>query len=295
MAWQRTVPFGYQTQNGETVPHPDESTAVRRIFNRYLEGASYRAIAGEMSGSGFRYHTGTPEWNKHMIKRILENARYVGADGWPEIIPADVFHHATMLRASKTEGRREHPACVNAIKRKLVCAVCETPFNVSPSFRDGIRWWRCAGECGHMLKLADAELDRRVTALLNRLTEQPTLLDMTAANTPVPAPPEAERIQNELYRELGKADWNGDHAKSLAFARAARHYEALGDRDTRMARVAAIKEKLSDMPSLAVFDGELFHEAAEALLAYANGVLALKLISGAIVKENESEEGKHIC
>jgi hypothetical protein len=288
MARHRIIPFGYQIQNGETLPHPDESAAARRIFNRHLEGGSYRAIADEMNGGGIHYHAATPEWNKQMVKRILENARYTGADGWPKIITGDVFNQAAELRMSKAKNQREHPACVNAVKRKLVCAVCGTPYNVSAYCRGGIRWWRCAGECGHMLKLADAELERRVTALLNRLVEQPPLLDMATTNAPVS--PEAERIQNELYRELSKADWNENRAQSLAFACAAERYQALGDGDARMARAAALKEKLSGMTTLAGFDDTLFHEAAEALLVYADGALALKLVSGVIVKENESRE-----
>jgi hypothetical protein len=294
MAWERTIPFGYQMQNGEILPHPDESAAVRRIFNRYLGGGSYRAIAVEMSGGGLRYHTATPEWNKHMVKRILENARYIGDENWPGIIPEDVFYRVAELRVSKTEGWREHPACVNTVKRKLVCATCGAPYNASAYCRDGVRWWRCGGgKCGATLKLADAELEQRVTTLLNCLVEQPSLLDMAAADALVPL--EAERLQNELYRELGKADWNEEYAKSLAFARAAEQYKSLGDRDIRMARAAALKEKLSGMAPLAAFEGGLFHEAAEALLVYGDGVLALELANGAIVKENESGEEKHIC
>jgi hypothetical protein len=289
MAWQRKIPFGYRIQDGETVLHPDEADAVRGIFDRYLKGGSYRTIANGMSGDGFHYHEATPKWNKHMVTRILENARYTGADGWLTIIPGDVFDQAAELRASKTEGCREQPVCVNAVKRKLICAICGTSYSVSSHTRDGIRWRHCGNEeCGAMLKLADAELERRVTALLNRLAEQPSLLDMATSDAPMS--PDAERIQNELYRELGKADWDENRAQSLAFAYAAEHYQALGDGDARMARAAALKEKLSGMTTLAAFDGELFHEAVEALLVYADGALALKLVSGVIVKENESGE-----
>jgi hypothetical protein len=289
MAWQRKIPFGYRMQDGETVLHPDEADAVRGIFDRYLKGGSYRAIANGMSGGELRYHTNAPKWNKHMVKRMLENPRYAGAEGWPAIIPEDIFDQVAELRASKTEGCREQPVCVNAVKRKLICAICGTSYSVSSHTRDGIRWRHCGNdECGAMLKLADAELERRVTALLNRLAEQPSLLDM--ATTDAPVSPDAERIQNELYRELGKADWDENRAQFLAFACAAERYQALGDGDARMARAAALKEKLPGMATLAGFDGALFHEAVEALLVYADGALALKLISGVIVKENESGE-----
>ena len=292
MSWQRKIPFGYQIQNGKAVPQPDEANAVRQIFGRYLGGDSYLVIAAAMSGDGVRYHAATPEWNKHMVKRILENARYNGGDGWPEIVSADIFNQAAQIRASKTESWREHPACNDTVKRKLACGVCGTPFRVQTSFRDGVRWWHCGNDgCGGMLKIADAELERRVTALLNRLISQPGLPDMPPAAAPLSL--ESERTQNELYRELGKTDWNEDYAKSLALACAAERYEALGNRDLIIQKTAGLGARLSGMAPLTAFDSGLFHEAADALMVGADGALALKLTGGSLIAENESGEVEH--
>ena len=87
MAWQRRIPLGYEIQGGQLRPHPQEGDAVRYIFGQYLAGASLLAIAEGMTGRGPRYHQHTPEWNKHMVKRVLENARYTGSDGYPRWCP----------------------------------------------------------------------------------------------------------------------------------------------------------------------------------------------------------------
>lgn len=76
MAWQRKTPFGYQIQNGRITCHPEEAESVRYIFSHYLLGSSYNQIADEMAQQGVRYHQHTAQWNKHMVKRILENERY---------------------------------------------------------------------------------------------------------------------------------------------------------------------------------------------------------------------------
>ena len=86
MAWQRTIPFGYTMENGAIQCHPAESEAVREIYSRYLDGAAYSKIADEMMRQGIHYHQHTAEWNKHMVKRILENERYLGEKGYPAII-----------------------------------------------------------------------------------------------------------------------------------------------------------------------------------------------------------------
>ena len=73
MAWQRKIPFGYEVRGGLIQPHPQEADAVRYIFRQYQAGASLLAIAEDMTRQGIRYHRHTAEWNKNMVKRILEN------------------------------------------------------------------------------------------------------------------------------------------------------------------------------------------------------------------------------
>ena len=91
MAWQRKIPFGYQVQNGRINCHPEEAELVRAIFSRYLLGGSYSQIADEMTQQGVRYHQHTAQWNKHMVKRILENERYLGMDGYPQLVTDEEF------------------------------------------------------------------------------------------------------------------------------------------------------------------------------------------------------------
>ena len=80
MAWQRKIPFGYEVRGGLIQPHPQEADVVRHIFGQYLAGASLLTIAEGMTQCGPRYHQHTAEWNKNMVKRILENAKYTGVD-----------------------------------------------------------------------------------------------------------------------------------------------------------------------------------------------------------------------
>lgn len=78
MAWQRKIPFGYMMENGIPTRCEAEATAVQAIYAMYRSGSSYNQIASEMERRGVPYHAHTPQWNKHMVKRILENPRYLG-------------------------------------------------------------------------------------------------------------------------------------------------------------------------------------------------------------------------
>ena len=78
MAWQRTIPFGYQMRQGRIVREETESATVREIFNRYLQSESLQHIAEALTTEGIRYRQHSTSWNKGMVKRILENEHYLG-------------------------------------------------------------------------------------------------------------------------------------------------------------------------------------------------------------------------
>ena len=101
MAWQRKTPFGYMIRDGLIQPHPQETDTVRYIFGQYLAGASLLAIAEDMTRQGIRYHSHTAAWNKNMVKRILENSKYIGADNWPRLVPDEDFAAAQRLRTER--------------------------------------------------------------------------------------------------------------------------------------------------------------------------------------------------
>lgn len=107
MAWQRKTPFGYMVRDGETVPCPTEADAVQDIFTRYLAGATYNEIAERMSRGNTPYHQHTSQWNKHMIKRILENGKYLGTGGYPRLISDDEF---LAVQLQKKTGLTSPPA-----------------------------------------------------------------------------------------------------------------------------------------------------------------------------------------
>ena len=86
----RKLPFGYQRCFGDIVPHAAEAEAVRKIYQNYLAGASFRQIAEGLQAQGIPYD-GDKQWNKNMVARILENERYTGIGPFPALVPAELF------------------------------------------------------------------------------------------------------------------------------------------------------------------------------------------------------------
>lgn len=289
MAWQRKIPFGYRMERGEIVPHPEEAEAVAFIYGLYRQGESYLRIAGAMSELGVRYHEATCEWNKHMIKRMLENPKYAGQEPFPAIVPAEVWREAQAVRDRKTTGWKSQSPCVELLKRGMVCGECGAAFSRhTPTNASGNRWWHCSNpECSCTLKMRDDTLEEAVTALLNRLVTEPELLDPREPGER-PLSLEAARMQNEINRELGKTEINEEYLTALIFSCAAEKYEML-DSGEAQRKTARLKAELRERPLLTAFDASLFSETTEALLVSADGSLALRLYSGGDITETGKE------
>lgn len=106
MGRNRVLPFGYRICSGEIVVDAPEAMVIRKVFDEYLAGASYADIAELLQRMGVRYHANTPAWNKQMINRMIENAKYTGSDDYPEIVSCEVFCRASAIRESKHVERQ---------------------------------------------------------------------------------------------------------------------------------------------------------------------------------------------
>lgn len=101
MPKNRTIPFGYCMKNGEITTEPKEVYAVVAIFDEYLKGRSLSEIAKLMQSEKIRYNAISDKWNKNMVKRIIENERYLGTEKYPQLIAEDIFRQANEKRVKK--------------------------------------------------------------------------------------------------------------------------------------------------------------------------------------------------
>lgn len=69
----RKILYGYQIQQGELVTVSQETAVVERIVTLYIDGLSYQKISDTLNGDGIPFSEETPLWNKHKVKRLLEN------------------------------------------------------------------------------------------------------------------------------------------------------------------------------------------------------------------------------
>lgn len=104
---KRKMLYGYVIEQGELQIQPKEAKTVRRVVTLYAEGLSYQKISDVLNEDGIPFSSDVPAWNKHKVKRLLENPRYTGTDGYPSIIDQNVFQEVQLRIRDKTAHYRK--------------------------------------------------------------------------------------------------------------------------------------------------------------------------------------------
>ena len=75
---KRKLLYGYQIKNGELTLVPEEAAVVKRVAGLYLDGLSYQKLADLLNQENIPFSQEAPAWDKHKVKRLLEDPRYIG-------------------------------------------------------------------------------------------------------------------------------------------------------------------------------------------------------------------------
>lgn len=106
MLKNRSIAFGYCMVNGKYALNTLEAETVRKIFADYIGGKSLKTIAAEMQ---IPYNMDKAVWNKNMVCRVLENKKYIGESGYPQIVTAEDFEQAARIKAERNTYRKPVP------------------------------------------------------------------------------------------------------------------------------------------------------------------------------------------
>ena len=120
----RNIPFGYTMENGKIIFHPTESQAVQDIFSDYLDGQSLLKIAQSLNERQVEYSPERP-LEQSRLKRIIEDKRYIGSDGYPPIIEQSIYDKAQAVRVSRnTQKSLDRTADIFKLQLPVLCEKC---------------------------------------------------------------------------------------------------------------------------------------------------------------------------
>ena len=242
----RKLPFGYQMRMGEIVRNEPEVKAVQDIFLQYSLGASLKEIAEQMSKTDPSYDEGK-SWNKNMIARILENAKYTGADSYPELVDKKLFEAAAEKRQTKQRLPERTPA-QKALKR--VCSKPPTP-----------------------------EIEQQVTHLLGKLAEQPEHITEPERTSK----PTYTNMHAELDDILNTQPLDEAAARSLICKLAQEQYDAIGNEEYETER---LRRLFTAFVCTAELNAELLQSTVSAVLV-TRQMVRLQLKNGQIIGKED--------
>ncbi|WP_283608365.1 recombinase family protein [Faecalispora anaeroviscerum] len=291
MKQNRYLPFGYHIVSGVLTINETEAEAVRRIYADYLSGLSYQSIAAKMSAGAVPYKADSPKWNKHMVKRILENPRYTGEKGFPSLIEPECYHAVSEIIQQKnicqplSEG-------LNIIRKKLYCFDCGSKYERDGRNPEYESWCgKAEGRTGR--RISDEILLKSICTALNTVIAQPEILGQRERRPYEPSL-DVTKLNNQINRELEKTEVDSDYAKLLIFNCAAEKYAACSDYESEYLTEQLQKRFQSQQP-LTEFDPALFEETVKQVLLEPDGTAHLKLINNQIIDINTTERSTLIC
>ncbi len=295
MAKNRTIPFGYCMRKGKIIAELTESKAVVRIFEEYLNGSSLLQIAKLMESEKIRYSEDFDKWNKNMVKRIIENEKYLGNDKYPKIISEKFFEQANEKRVSKATSVCVISEELQEIRNLTYCSECGHRFSrIGGNCR--CEKWDCRNpDCYRFeYQLTDQMIIGSVLTVLNIAIANPSLIENNGEISVYSPTVDMIRKQNEISQMLDSAQPDFDRIKSEIFKLAQIKYNCCTYNEN-LQKTAEIKALLENHEQLNTLDIGLFKSCVNRILISHFCTIKVEFINGVTIKNitERTEKNAH--
>lgn len=284
MPKNRVIPFGYCMKSGEITTEPKEVCAVAEIFSEYLNGSSLLQIAKLMESKKIRYTEDSDRWNKNMVKRIIENEKYLGTDKYPQIIDEDIFRQANEKRVRKATTLNLVCDDLQEIRKVTYCAECgEKLFRKTNG--KGREYWNCGNpDCfKYEYRLTDQMIIGAVLTVLNTAIANPCLLEYGGEVSTYSPTADVIRKQNEINQMSDSIQVDFDRVKAEIFKLAEMKYDCCTYNDSPQ-KAAEIKALLKNHEQLNTLDIGLFKACVSRICISHFCTVEVELINGVRIK-----------
>ena len=215
MPKNRVIPFGYCMRNGEITVDFNESKAVARIFEEYLNGSSLQQIARLMELEKIRYSEDSEHWNKNMVKRIIENEKYLGNEKYPQIIGDKFFTQANEKRMLKATSVCVIPEDLQEIRNRTYCLECGHRLSRIGGNCRSAKWDCRNPDCYRLeYQLTDQMIIGVVLTVLNAAIANPNLIENNGEISTYSPTADVIRGQNEINQMIDSTQLDFDRIKS---------------------------------------------------------------------------------
>ena len=293
MKKNRNIPFGYTMQKGEIVEELTESQAVKNIFKLYLNGKSMSELARQMSINQISYNGITFDWNKNMIKRILENEKYLGKDGYPALTDSETFCRANARKKSKATSVNEISEELQIIRSLTYCTECGHRLSRFGGNTHTDKWDCRNPECSRFnYRLTDNMIKDILLHILNAVIANPDLLDTDSEISGYTPNIKVKCQQNELNRLMDNPEIDTEKAKTEILKLAELKYECC-TYDEGPQKTEYLKELISGREQLNMLDIDLLKSCVSRILIGHFYTIEIEFINGVTIKNITKRTDKY--
>ena len=290
MPKNRVIPFGYCMRNGEITAEPKEVYAVSTIFSEYLKGGSLLQIAKLMESEKIRYTSDSDKWNKNMVKRIIENEKYLGNDKYPRIIDENIFKQANEKRVRKAAALNLICDDLKEIRRIEYCAECGGKLFRKTNGK-GREYWNCSNQgCFKFeYRLTDQMINGAVLTALNSAIANPSLIECESEISAYSPTSDILRQQNEISRMTDSPQVDFEKVKAEIFRLAEIKYErcTYSDKPQKTAKLISLLKNHNQLNTL---DIGLFKSCINKILISRFCTIEVEFINGIKIKNTIRRE-----
>ena len=271
-------------QKGEIIAEPTVNQAVKDIFKLYLDGKSMSEIARQMSISQISYNGITFDWNKNMVKRILENEKYLGKDGYPVLIDSETFYRANARKKSKATSVNEISEELKIIRNLSYCTECGHRLSRFGGNTQTDKWDCRNPECSRFnYRLTDNMIKDILLHILNAVIANPDLLDTDSEISAYTTNIKVKCQQNEINRLMDNPQIDTEKAKTEILKLAELKYECC-TYDEGPQKTEYLKELLSGKEQLNIIDYDLLKSCVSRILIGHFYTIEIEFINGVTIK-----------
>ena len=293
MKKNRNIPFGYTMQKGEIVEEPTESQAVKDIFKLYLDGKSMSELARQMSINQISYNGITFDWNKNMVKRILENEKYLGKDGYSALTDSETFYCANARKKSKATSVNEISEELKIIRSLTYCTECGHRLSRFGGNTQTDKWDCRNSECSRFnYRLTDNMIKDILLHILNAVIANPDLLDTDSEISAYTPNIKVKCQQNEINRLMDNPEIDSEKVKAEILRLAELKYDCC-TYDESPQKTEYLKELLSDREQLNTINYDLLKSCVSRILIGHFYTIEIEFINGVTIKNITERTDKY--
>ena len=279
----RYIPFGYEIRDGVICIVERETEVVQSVYALYIQGMSLLAIAERLNMLPITYASDGRAWDKHMVKRILENPKYKGEKGYPAIITEETAKLVIECKSKKyTHQSEEDKQRVDAYRAKTQCGICGSNMIRlhAGSGKKRRLYWKCSNEecLGHRQNFNEKILNGIVAELMNEIAENLTLIE-TETVKDYEKDSTVIQAHNELIEVMENPESEIEDAINRIMNLASVKFTLCKEGDNT-AVTERIKTSMAIYPKKANVDGEVIEKIVRKIRMYPNKQLAIEFING---------------